>query len=93
MNLFMVLGLVLKQELKSGMQIYYLKVANVGIGTTTGVVFFEGEEIIGRDSGASYPVQIYNPLDTYDKYSENDEFETLGDNLLDFTETNPFGTF
>ena len=70
-----------------------LKVANVGIGTTTGVVFFEGEEIIGRDSGASYPVQIYNPLDTYDKYSENDEFETLGDNLLDFTETNPFGTF
>ena len=70
-----------------------LKVANVGIGTTTGAVFFEGEEIIGRDSGASYPVQIYNPLDTYDKYSENDEFETLGDNLLDFTETNPFGTF
>ena len=69
------------------------KVANVGIGTTTGSVFFEGEEIIGRDSGASYPVQIYNPLDTYDKYSENDEFETLGDNLLDFTETNPFGTF
>ena len=73
--------------------LFRLKVANVGIGTTTGAVFFEGEEIIGRDSGASYPVQIYNPLDTYDKYSENDEFETLGDNLLDFTETNPFGTF
>jgi hypothetical protein len=73
--------------------LFRLKVANVGIGTTTGSVFFEGEEIIGRDSGASYPVQIYNPLDTYDKYSENDEFETLGDNLLDFTETNPFGTF
>ena len=70
-----------------------LKVANIGIGATTADSFFPGETIRGIDSGASWMVQVYTHDDTYDKYTENDEFETLGDNLLDFTETNPFGTF
>lgn len=70
-----------------------LKITNIGIGDTTAPAFYPGESIIGSESGASYVVQEYNPTDTYDKYSENDEFETLGDNLLDFTESNPFGTF
>ena len=70
-----------------------LKVANVGIGATTADSFFPGETIRGLDSGASWMVQVYTHDDTYDKYTENDEFESLGDNLLDFTESNPFGTF
>ena len=70
-----------------------LKVANVGIGATTADSFFPGETIRGMDSGASWMVQVYTHDDTYDKYTENDEFESLGDNLLDFTESNPFGTF
>ena len=70
-----------------------LKVANVGIGATTADSFFPGETIRGVDSGASWMVQVYTHDDTYDKYTENDEFESLGDNLLDFTESNPFGTF
>ena len=69
-----------------------LKVSNVGIGTTT-PGFYPGESVIGRESGASYPVQVYTQDDTYDKYTENDEFETLGDSIVDFTETNPFGTY
>ena len=70
-----------------------LKVSNVSIGSTVPTGFFPGERVVGQDSGASWMVQVYTHDDTYDKYTENDEFETLGDNLLDFTETNPFGTF
>ena len=51
------------------------------------------EKALLDKSGASYPVQSYRHDDIYDKYTENDEFETLGDNLLDFSESNPFGTF
>ena len=70
-----------------------LKVSNVSMGSTIPMGFFAGERIIGTESGASWMIQVYSHDDTYDKYTENDEFETLGDNLLDFTETNPFGTF
>ena len=70
-----------------------LKVSHVSIGSTIPIGFFPGEMVVGTESGASWMVQVYSHDDTYDKYTENDEFETLGDNLLDFTETNPFGTF
>jgi len=71
-----------------------LKVSNVGTSKTApDGKFFPGETIIGETSGARYVTNNYVQDDTYDKYTENDEFETLGDNLLDFTESNPFGTF
>jgi len=71
-----------------------LKVANVGTSKTApDGKFFDGEFIVGETSGASYVTNSYVQDDTYDKYTENDEFETLGDSLLDFTESNPFGTF
>ena len=69
-----------------------MKVANVSIGSTQ-LGFFPGEMIIGKDSGAQYPNQGYEDFDEYDKYSENDEFEAEADKLLDFSESNPFGTF
>ena len=72
---------------------HILKISNVSIGSTQPIGFYPGETVIGQTSGAEYPVFSYVQDDTYDKYTENDEFETLGDNLLDFTETNPFGTF
>ena len=70
-----------------------LKVANVAIGATTAPNFYPGETIVGKESGASWVAKSYVADDTYDKYTENDEFESEGENLLDFTETNPFGTF
>ena len=70
-----------------------LKVSNVSMGSTVPMGFFPGERVVGQESGASWMVQVYTHDDTYDKYTENDEFESLGDNLLDFTESNPFGTF
>ena len=69
---------------------FTLKVSNVSIGSTQ-KGFFSGETIKGKTSGAAYPVQIYNHDDTYDKYTENDEFESQADDILDFTESNPFG--
>ena len=69
-----------------------LKIANVSIGSTQ-FGFYPGESVIGKTSGASYPVQSYTEDDTYDKYTENDEFETLGDSIIDFSESNPFGTY
>ena len=69
-----------------------LKISNVGIGTTQ-TRFQRGESIVGQESGASYPVQEYRHEDLYDKYTENDEFEVQADDILDFSERNPFGTF
>ena len=69
-----------------------LKIANVGIGTTT-TGFFPGEDIKGLDSGALYSVSAYDKEDTNDKYNEGDIFETEADSILDFTEGNPFGTY
>jgi len=69
-----------------------LKIANVGIGTTT-TGFFPGEDIKGLDSGALYSVSAYDKEDTSDKYNDGDIFETEADSILDFTESNPFGTY
>jgi hypothetical protein len=56
--------------------------------------FSEGESIVGSSSSAIYTLKSYN-LDTSssDKYSDNDNFENEADNILDFTESNPFGTY
>jgi len=69
-----------------------LKLANVGIGTTT-AGFLPGETIVGTISSARYTVKSYVHDDTYDKYTQNDEIEEEADDLLDFTESNPFGEY
>ena len=67
-----------------------LLVANVGIGSTV-AGFFDGEEIVGQISGAKYATASYNSDDANDKYSDGDEFEFQADQIIDFTESNPFG--
>jgi hypothetical protein len=69
-----------------------LKVSNLGIGATQ-PLFLPGETIIGTESGALYTVQYFDQMDTYDKYSQNDEIEEEADLILDFTESNPFGSY
>ena len=69
-----------------------LKVSNVGIGTTT-TGFFPGEDIKGLTSGALFSVAVFNDDNTTDKYNEGDIFESEADLLIDFTESNPFGSF
>ena len=68
-----------------------LKVGNVGIGTTT-TGFFPGEDILGLTSGARFSVSNFDD-DTEDKYNEGDIFESEADLIIDFTESNPFGSF
>ena len=48
---------------------------------------------IGSTSFISYNVREYDNRDIYDDYSSNDEFELEADEIIDFAETNPFGTY
>ena len=49
--------------------------------------------ITGLDSGATWYVQVDAPelAMSGDPYAQNQDFETLGVNIIDFTESNPFG--
>ena len=69
-----------------------LSISQVGIGTTT-TGFFKGEDVKGLTSGALFSVSIYDKDDSSDKYNEGDIFESEADLLIDFTESNPFGSF
>ena len=47
----------------------------------------------GSTSFISYNISQYDDRDIYDDYSKNDEFELEADEIIDFAETNPFGTY
>jgi len=54
--------------------------------------FLIGESIVGSESGASIVLDSRDEQATADpKYSESVTFESLGDDILDFSEGNPFG--
>jgi len=53
--------------------------------------FALGEAIVG--AGASYKVLSINVDNTSDAFAENFEIEQQADQILDFTEINPFGEF
>jgi hypothetical protein len=56
-------------------------------GTTPG-------NIIGAESSASYAItgiDSFNTMDDNDPKSQNIDFETIGNNFIDFSEMNPFG--
>jgi hypothetical protein len=65
-------------------------ILQVGISSGT---FYPGEIITGAKSGASYVVRVSAANTTIDKYSQNDQLEFEADNILDFTESNPFGNY
>ena len=69
-----------------------LSISNVGIGTTT-TGFFKGEDVKGLTSGALFSVSLYDKDDSTDKYNEGDIFESEADLIIDFSESNPFGSF
>ena len=57
---------------------------------TTGTV----GNIIGSDSSASYAITTkdgFKSIDDNDPYAENVDFENIGNNFIDFSESNPFG--
>jgi hypothetical protein len=55
--------------------------------------FYPGEVVVGSASSASYIVKEYSGDDPYDKYRQNEEIELEADQIIDFSESNPFGTY
>ena len=66
------------------------KILQVGIETGT---FLRGETVTGSKSGAAYVVSVGAANTDKDKYDHSDEIENEADQILDFTESNPFGLF
>ena len=48
---------------------------------------------IGTRVPVSYSAKVYDDRDIYDSYDSNDEFQDWGDDILDFTQSNPFGNY
>ena len=53
--------------------------------------FSIGESIIGSASSATYILKSYDNDNYDDSYDRNEIFEEEGDDIIDFTESNPFG--
>jgi len=47
----------------------------------------------GSVDNTIYQIKAYDGTDIYDKYDTNDEIEAEADLIVDFTQSNPFGTF
>ena len=62
----------------------------VNVSITTGA-FDDGEVITGSTSGAEYEYQKVSESNTDDGFAENTTIESAADDIIDFTETNPFG--
>ena len=63
----------------------------VKLKTPTGT-FLVGELIVGSESGAQIVLDNRDEMATADpKYSESVTFENIGDDIIDFSEGNPFG--
>ena len=53
--------------------------------------FLPGENIVGEESGSSRKISVIGDYDTTDPYAQNDVIEEEADNIIDFSELNPFG--
>ena len=66
-------------------------VLQVGIMTGT---FYEGERLVGSKSGATYETSTTGAASTNtDYFRQNEDIEFDADQIIDFSESNPFGTF
>jgi hypothetical protein len=55
--------------------------------------FYPGEVIVGASSSAVYSVKTYNNWNDTDKYNQNLKIQQEASNILDFSESSPFGTY
>ena len=53
--------------------------------------FVTGESIIGSTSSADRKLRVINTDDINDPYAQNEEIQTEAEQIIDFSETNPFG--
>ena len=65
----------------------------VGLVAGGSGTFTAGETVTGGTSSASWTTATYNTIqNTNSEYDQNNDFETADNDIIDFTETNPFGT-
>ena len=62
------------------------------VGITSGG-FYPGEIVTGARFGAAYEINVSAANTVTDKYRQNEEIELEADNIIDFSESNPFGTY
>ena len=62
------------------------------VGITTGS-FYPGEIVTGARSSAAYETKVSAANTETDKYRQNEEIELQADSIIDFSESNPFGTY
>ncbi len=56
--------------------------------------FTDNDTLLGLTSGAEWTINTFSSIENEnDPEAENDFFETEGDNILDWTEGNPFGEY
>ena len=56
--------------------------------------FYEGERLVGAKSGATYETSTTGTASTdTDYFRQNEDIEFDADQIIDFSESNPFGTF
>ena len=53
--------------------------------------FVAGERVVGAASSASYKIRVVSTDITNDGYADNTDIESEADEIIDFSETNPFG--
>jgi hypothetical protein len=68
-----------------------LKVSIVNNAATKG--FYPGEIIVGSASSATYAVSTYDVFDNYDKYGENKIIQIESEDIIDNSESSPFGFY
>ena len=68
-----------------------LKVSIVNNAATKG--FYPGEIIVGSASSATYAVSTYDTFDNYDKYGENKVIQIESEDIVDTSESSPFGFY
>ena len=56
-------------------------------------LFYPGETVTGAKSGAFYEIRKEQENTTIDKYKQNETIESEADDILDFTQSNPFGNY
>jgi len=69
-----------------------LKVSFVNVGANNSG-FYPGEIIVGSESSASYAISSVNEWDLYDKYGENKVIQDEASQIIDFSQSNPFGNY
>lgn len=59
--------------------------------TGMGTDFYIGDTIIGSSSNSMYKIRLYESSSLLNVYDNNDQIEEESDEIIDFSEENPFG--